>query len=241
MAHLQDIHPSIVKAVCEVQAGMEAVKKDQYNKHGGYNFASTDSIYAELTRRLAAAGLMILCLEDEQPEIKRYDVQVFNDRRNEMETKTQQWMRVSFSFVIATSEATWTDPRSRRSMFIQINGPQTFQAAQSYAEKSFMRSLFKIPTGDHDLDSVAQADDEQTQAILNGNGKRKSSAAAKRDGGDKTFNEIKTEIENAHSAEHLQHIKAAWAAEWKAMPTRWGELLDEEYATRMDDLRARAA
>lgn len=231
MAHLQDIHGSIVKAVCAVQIGMEAVKKDSRNQHGGYNFASTDSIYAELTRRLAAAGLMILCLEDEQPEIQRV----------EKDGKTSQWGRFSFSFVLATEEATWADPRSRRTLFIQITGPQTFQSAQSYAEKSYLRSLFKIPTGDHDLDSVAQSDDEFSQVALNGKQPRKSSAEGKRDGSVKLFNEIRKEIAMAVSVAHLQHVKEVRADEWAALPRAWSDTLDEDYGVKMDDLRARAA
>jgi hypothetical protein len=39
---------------------------------------------------------------------------------------------------------------------LQITGPQSFQAAQSYNEKAFLRSLFKIPTGDMDLDALPE-------------------------------------------------------------------------------------
>ena len=67
----EPIPASIVMAICTVQAGMDAVKRDQRNQHGGYQFASTDAIYAELTRRLAGAGLVIMCLEDEPPRIER--------------------------------------------------------------------------------------------------------------------------------------------------------------------------
>ena len=136
---------SIVKAVCAVQTTMEAVRKSQRNQHGGYNFASTDDIYAALTRRMGEVGLALISLED--------DCEIV---RVEKEGKTSQWARLVYSFVLATEDATWSHRNLRRSLYIQVTGPQTFQAAQSYAEKSVMRSLFKIPTGDMDLDSLAK-------------------------------------------------------------------------------------
>ena len=123
---------SIVKAIVTVQAAIASVTKDGKNAHGGYAFASTDAIYAMLTHKLAEAGLAIMCLEDTIPEIVRV----------EKDGKTAQWGKFSFSFVLATEQATWQDPRSRRSLFIQITGPQSFMAAQSYAEKTYYRSLF---------------------------------------------------------------------------------------------------
>ena len=136
----------IVKAICAVQSTLESVKKSQKNTHGGYMFASTDDIYAAVTRKMGEVGLVCMALEDGEPEI----------RAVEKEGKHSQWMKIAYIFVLATEEATWTHPKSRRTLLIQISGPQAFQAAQSYAEKSFLRSLFKIPTGDLDLDSLPE-------------------------------------------------------------------------------------
>lgn len=224
------MHASIVQAVCMVQAGMEAVRKDGKNQHGGYMFASTDSIYAELTKRLAGAGLVILCLEDEEPRIERI----------EKEGKTSQWGRFVFSFVLATAEATWTDKSCRRTLMLQITGPQTFMAAQSYAEKAFLRSLFKLPTGDMDLDSMAQADTMEGQSALAGNGtKRKSSAGAKKDGTPDVFNDIRKQIAQAPNRDVLRQVRTIYAEEWAAMPERWAQMLDDDYEVRMDDLAAK--
>lgn len=214
---------SIVKAVCAVQTTMEAVRKSQRNQHGGYNFASTDDIYAALTRRMGEVGLALISLED--------DCEIV---RVEKEGKTSQWARLVYSFVLATEDATWSHRNLRRSLYIQVTGPQTFQAAQSYAEKSVMRSLFKIPTGDMDLDSVSQGETEEDQAALNGNGsKRKSSSSAKKDGTSQTFNEIRSKIQNAPTREVLHQIRTLYADEWEQMPTRWHELLEHEYEDKI--------
>jgi hypothetical protein len=156
------IPASIVKAICEVQASMQAVKKSQYNKHAGFNFASTDDIYAALTLKMAEAGLVSLCLEEHEPQIKEVTKEAL-DKSGEKVTTRQQWMKATFTFVLATEDDTWTDVRARRTLFIQITGATSFQAAQSYAEKAWLRSLFKIATGDMDLDGLVQDEDGEPQ------------------------------------------------------------------------------
>lgn len=228
----ETIHASIVQAICKVQSGMEAVKKSQRNAHGGYMFASTDDIYAEVCRRMADAQLVIIPLEEEA-EIQRV----------EKDGKTAQWARCVFSFVLATPDATWTDKRSKRTLFIQVTGPQTFQAAQSYAEKAYLRALFKIPTGDMDLDSIAQGDTEEDQTALNGKAKRKSSYGAKKDGVTAdVFNEIKTHLVSAYGDRvRLQEIKTLYASEWQTMPVKWVEILDQHYEDGIESSRNEAA
>lgn len=223
MSGVEPIPGSIVKAMCAVQTTMEAVKKSQRNQHGGYNFASTDDIYAALTRRMGEVGLSLIALEDECEIV-----------RVEKDGKTSQWARLVYSYVLATETDTWSHRNLRRSLYIQVTGPQTFQAAQSYTEKSVMRSLFKVPTGDMDLDSVSQGETEEDQSALNAKGaKRKSSYAAKKDGTDALFNEINAKVVSAHSRDMLQQIRTLYAEEWEAMPSRWNELLEHAYEDKM--------
>jgi hypothetical protein len=211
-----------VLAICKVQATVEAVKKSQRNQHGGYNFASTDDIYAAITRKLGEVGLVVMALEEES-EIKRV----------EKDGKTAQWARMVFSFVLATETDTWSDHRARRSLYIQVTGPQTFQAAQSYAEKAYLRSLFKMPTGDMDLDSMPQAEFEEDQNDLLAPRKRKSSSAAKKDGTTDIFNDIRGAISSADGPADLHLIKKQHWSVWQAMPTRWLQILDAEFEDKL--------
>lgn len=225
------IPSDIVKAICLVQSGMQAVKRDGKNSHGGYQFASTDAVYAALTLKLAEVGLSILCLEEEVPEIKRIEGK---------DGKTVQWGRFVFSFILATEQATWSDPRWRRTLYLQITGPQSFMAAQSYAEKALLRSLFKIATGDIDLDAMPEAETEEAQEALVGNGrKRKSSSAAKKDGTTETFNGLRAAISSAPSLDDLLALKNENAEAIAEMPERWASLIDEEFIAKSDELRAR--
>lgn len=231
--HVEQIPPSIVQAICRIKASMEAVKKSGKNAHGGYSFASTDDIYAALTRKMGEVGLILMSLEDEC-DIKRFEGK---------DGKTSQWVHLIFSFVLATEGATWTDKRARRTIYVQVTGPQTFQAAQSYAEKAYLRALFKLPTGDVDLDSLPQGDTEDDQEALSSIGRlpRKSSAEGKRDGSVKVFNAIRTAIQGSLSKEMLQTVRQTYAREWAALPQPWQTTLEDDYSVKMDEHIARDA
>jgi|GEM_PF-1350246 len=228
------IPSSIVQAICQIMVTVEAVKKSQRNQHGGYNFASTDDIYAAVTRKMGEVGLILLSLED-RCEIKRI----------EKDSKVSQWAHMEFSFVLATTADTWTDQRAKRTLYIQVTGPQTFQAAQSYCEKAYLRSLLKLPTGDMDLDSMPQADNEDDQLRMSAKGgKRKSSAEGKRDGSVKQFNDVRGEISGAVNGEHLRAVYLTYCDDngpWAGMPERWAQTLQEDYETRMSEFDARQA
>lgn len=229
---VEKLPKSIVKAICEIKKSLEAVSKTQKNSHGGYMFASTDDIYAALTRKMGQVGLIVMPLED-KCEIVRIE-----KKGKDGEPQTVQWAHLEYSFVLATDEDTWSDPRAKRTLYIQVTGPQTFQAATSFAEKAYLRSLFKMPSGDMDLDSMPQAETEEGQAALNGNGgKRKSSAAAKRDGTDKLFNEIKQKIETAESLDMLEQLPDLYADEIATLPRHWNELIQHTYEDRAAELR----
>lgn len=240
-AHVAPIPASIVQAICKVQASIDAVAKTQFNKQGGYKFASADDIYAAVTRRMGEVGLMILPLEMDPVTIERVEKQMTDERTGATSTKVAQWGKFKFGFVLATPEATWFDPRSSRSLFLQILGPQTFNAAESYAQKQFLRGLLKLPTGDMDLDSMAAADTEDDQEALNGSRRRKSSAEGKRDGSVKVFNEIRGKIAMCSSADMLQQIRLLYADEWQTMAAGWAATLDEDYSVKLEELQARAA
>lgn len=226
---MKDIEPmpaAIVKAICRVQATIDAVEKSQYNKQGGYKFASTDDIYAAVARKFGEAGLMIYPLELSQPEIKRVE-----KTNKEGDLVVSQWGQFHFGYVLATEDASWFHPASSRTIFIQILGPQSFNAAESYCQKQFLRGLLKLPTGDMDLDSLGQGETEEDQLALNGKAKRKSSYSAKKDGATvDTFNEIRGHIKAAYGdAKRLQEVRTLYADEWQTMPAKWVQILDEEY------------
>jgi hypothetical protein len=214
MKHLQDMPPSIVKAIAEIQTSVSSVTRDGRNSHGGYDFASTDAIYAALSVKMGQAGLTMLTLEDE-PEIK-----VIETTDAKGNPRRQQWGKFGFQFVLATEDGTWTDDRCKRSLYIQIMGAQTFMAAQSYAEKTFLRSLFKLPTGDLDLDA------------LPGEGEpiRTSSAGAKRE---QVWEKFNNELEGALDLSTIHEIEGRYTAK---MPKAWRDPMQDALASKRQTL-----
>lgn len=234
---------SIVKALCAVQATLAAVAKSDINRHGGYKFASTDDIYAAVTKKLGEVGLMIYPLEMEPVVEITAKVDVFDKEGVKTGEKTVTKLRFHFGYMLATETDSWFDARSARTIIVLHTGPQTFNSAESYCQKAYLRALLKIPTGDQDLDAMPQADTDEDQAALNGgNGKKKkSSAEGKRDGSVRIFNDIRANIATATSKEHLQQVRALYAEEWPTMPERWHAMIEDDYASKMDDLASQAA
>lgn len=237
------IPSSIVRAACAVQSSVDAIAKTQFNKHGNYKFASTDDIYAALTRKLGEVGLMVYPLELSPVARTANKVDVMDRDGNKTGEKTVTLLTFHFGYVLATETDTWFDPRSSRSITVLHTGPQTYNAAESFCQKSYLRAWFKLPTGDMDLDSMPQADNEDDQVALNavGRGKRKSSAEGKRDGSVKVFNTIRGEIANALNREHLQAVYLAHCDDdgaWSGMPPAWASTLQEDFEVKLSGFDA---
>lgn len=228
---------SIVKAICAVQATLAAVAKSDFNKHGSYKFASTDDIYAAVTKKLGEVGLMIYPLELTPAQEQTAQVAVLDREGNKTGDKTVTKLRFHFGYMLATEEASWFDPRSSRSIVVLHTGPQTFNAAESYCQKAYLRALLKIPTGDQDLGGMPQADTEEDQAALNAIGrvKRKSSAEGKRDGSVKVFNELLASITATTGAAECQGVWAKHASFLSTVARGWYETLSEAYIMHMKD------
>jgi ERF superfamily len=223
--NIDPIPGAIVAAICKVQASIEAVGKSQFNKHGQYKFASTDDIYAAVARKFGEVGLLIYPLELSQPEIKRIEK---TDKDGNL--AVSQWGQFHYGY------QSWFHESSARTILIQITGPQTFNAAESYCQKQFLRALLKLPTGDMDLDSMPQAETEEAQAAASAPVKRKSSNAAKKDGTDKVFKEIMDKLKLAPNDDICRQIRDLYAQEWAEMPFAWRELLDHTFEDRMEAL-----
>lgn len=232
------IPPSIVKRVCQVQATIPSVEKTEFNKHGGYKFASTDNIYAVVTRKLGEVGLMIYPLELTPTQETITKVDVLDRDGTKTGEKTVTKLRFHFGYMLATEEASWFDPRSSRTIIVAHTGPQTFNAAESYCQKAYLRALLKIPTGDQDLDSMPQAETEEDQAGLNSIGrvKRKSSSSAKKDGVTvDRFNRLIKDIGEATEAVACGQIWASAASEIATLPRAWFEEASQTYYYKMKD------
>lgn len=229
------IHPSIVKALCRVQASLEAVAKSELNKHGAYKYSSVDDIYAAVTRKLAEAGLVIMPIEMEPVGEISATVAVFDKDGTKTGEKQITKLRFHYGYILATEEATWFDPRSARTLVMLHTGPQTFNAAESFCQKAYLRALMKMPTGEKDLDEFAQADtlEDQVANVGKKSAPRKASAEGKRDGSVKVFNAIQAALKRALTADDAWKVWRDHSEALSTMPRQWFETLADDFVTHM--------
>jgi hypothetical protein len=82
-----------------------------------------------------------------------------------------------------------------------------------------------------------EIDDAPAEAIdITPPTKRKSSAAAKRDGTNDTFNEIRRQIASAPECETLQQIADSYAQDLANLPVRWSLMISQEFEDKWRDL-----
>lgn len=128
--------PEIAAPVIGVCKKVKVAVKEHVNKHGGYKYVSVDKFYEDMGPLLAEAGLIIM----------------MHERAVESDGK---WLNVTYDIYLI-SEGGKTYGPVTRTQGVLANGPQAYAAAQSFAEKYFMRQLFKIPTGEEEADADSQ-------------------------------------------------------------------------------------
>ena len=137
--------PQIAKAIAAVQARITSLTKDSQNQTEFYKFVSIDSYYENIRPLLAEEGLILVPSE------------------REASISSTMIYRVIFDFIVLhESGETWDFP-IRRTVFLHYEGAQTAGMALSYADKFFMRTLFKIATGEPDP-TAAKEPEVETQA-----------------------------------------------------------------------------
>lgn len=214
--------PNVAKAVVDVMGEIKLIQKDAKNDHGKYQFAGIDAFLEACRPLCASAGLVIV--QDEE----------------HFEVLDGKWLMIRFAFTLAHASGETWDRRIRRTILVQAAmGSQAFGAAQSYAEKQFMRSLFQIATGEnedvdtHKAELLPNAKANLGPAPLGddfpgASGKGKSSHQAKKDGTDVRFNELKDEISHLDSNVAVGVWVKERTAEIQTMPESWRKVLREE-------------
>lgn len=128
--------PEIAAPVIGVCKKVKLAVKEHLNKHGGYKYVSVDKFYEDMGPLLAEAGLIIM----------------MHERAAESDGK---WLNVTYDIFLIGESGKSYGPVTR-TQGVLANGPQAYAAAQSFAEKYFMRQLFKIPTGEEEADADSQ-------------------------------------------------------------------------------------
>ena len=207
--------PEIGKAVIKVMSGVSKLSKDNKNPQGGYKYTSVDDFFEMLRPLMAEAALFDMLIEVSSKTFERkgaYD-------------KTNTWLESEYDLYLYHESGAFYGPL-RRKIQVIASGPQAYASAQSFVEKYFLRSLFKIATGDVDADDhpqdglpktgVDQKPARQSQAEDDGFA---SSAARYVKNAKARISEFKT----------LAELKAWWAGEAKTMDDFFDNENDQQF------------
>lgn len=128
---------AILKTINQVPS----LRKADRNKHGGYNYVSIDDYYKEVATIAAANGIHWHPREIQAPELHNISM------------KTVQTVAAfRYSFTISHGEES-VQNYFTCTIYHPFQGAQTSGSAMSYAEKLFMRTVFKVQTGEGDADA----------------------------------------------------------------------------------------
>lgn len=128
--------PEVSGPVVDICTKVKVAVKEHVNRHGGYKYVSVDKFYEDMGPLLAEAGLFIM----------------MHEKSCETDGK---WLFVTFDIYLIHKSGKSYGPVPR-TQGVLATGPQAYAAAQSFAEKYFMRQLFKIPTGEEEADADSQ-------------------------------------------------------------------------------------
>jgi hypothetical protein len=124
---------SVASKIIVVARNIKMLHRDKRNNYAEYNYVSVDSFYEALGPIMAEAGLFLIV--------------------DEVSTSAEKgFLTANYELHLVSEEGESYGP-IRRQVTVKASGPQAYASAQSYAEKYFLRQIFKVPTGEQDADA----------------------------------------------------------------------------------------
>jgi hypothetical protein len=124
---------TVAVKVIAVKRNIKKLHHDKRNEFANYNYVTVDSFYEALGPIMAEAGIFVIIDE----------VSVVTDKG---------YLTANYELHLVSEEGDSYGPIHRQ-VTVKASGPQAYASAQSYAEKYFLRAIFKVPTGEKDADS----------------------------------------------------------------------------------------
>ena len=136
----QKTNPTLTDALVSTTLSIPSLKKADYNKHGNYAFVSIDKFYEAVGAIAAKNGIAWTVREESVGEI-----QYVGPKQNPV-------VRFTFAADVYFGGMIYND-FWKGSIIHPYQGAQTAGSALSYADKIFMRTTFKVQTGEGDAAS----------------------------------------------------------------------------------------
>lgn len=137
--------PKLAAALCAVSGSIKKLGKTEKNTFAKYDFVSVDKFYEAVGPLMADQGLHCIpdCIESDVVEGNvKYD-KAGNERRG------APLLRERWAFTLIHEAGEVAGPY-HRTVTVPAEGAQAHGSSESYAQKQFLRGLFRIPTGDKD-------------------------------------------------------------------------------------------
>jgi hypothetical protein len=198
----------IMRARIKVQTEvMKGAKRDRLNPFAKSKYATLESVLESICEPLTDAGLVITQGSEAI-------------RERGVDKTLSRWLTVWTRLDHAES-GEWIQVSTE--VPIEKATPQAIGSALTYGRRYTVKLLLGMP----EIDDDGQAAAGEKSPLV-----QKSSAEAKRDGTDKVFNEIQSSIQNALDIDHLRQIPDLYRDEIDQMPTKWRDLLKDEFETK---------
>lgn len=131
--------PNIAAAMMKIAQAVPQLGKADRNAFAKYNYVSIDKYYETIAKLSAANGIMW------QPR----EISTVVER----EIGKDGALRITYAFDLYHESGDSIEEFAKFTILHPIQGAQTAGSALSYADKLFMRSAFKVVTGESDADA----------------------------------------------------------------------------------------
>lgn len=131
--------PNIAAAMIKIAQAVPQLGKADRNQFAKYNYVSIDKYYEGIAKLAAANGIMW------QPREIHTAI--------ESDVGKDGALRITYAFDLYHESGDAIEEFSKFTILHPIQGAQTAGSALSYADKLFMRSAFKVVTGEQDADA----------------------------------------------------------------------------------------
>lgn len=135
-----NIDPKIAEAIFKTSQSIKQLSKSDKNPFGHFNYVSIDKYYEEVARIALKNDLTWSC--------KEVSTEVLSP------SSDKPVIRFTYMFTLIHKSGVCVPAIDILSIYHGWQGAQTAGSAGSYAEKLFMRKMFKVITGENDADAT---------------------------------------------------------------------------------------
>lgn len=196
---------------------MQGAVRTRKGAFGGTKYATLESVLETVAEPLCANGLVLTQwagpIETTGLKNERRHVDIFTRIEH---AESSEYMQVFVQIILTKDDAAGLG------------------SAMTYGRRYGLKSCVGMP--EIDDDGAAASGHESALRTP-----KKSAYAAKKEGGGEKYNEIAKAMREAISIDMLNHVVETYGLEAELLPESWRNMLNEEYETKHDELKAKGA